>query len=117
MSQSAFSSKARELKFWENVHFPQLIKCQVSGVKWNMSCITCHVSHVMCHMSHFFWDKVRKLIAKGSVINRAYPVYFCFCKTCSLKGEAHLPGQAERVNRLSYKQEVKPPHRDALTEA
>ena len=28
--------RARELKFWENVHIPQ----------------TCHVSHVMCHVSH-----------------------------------------------------------------
>ena len=49
-----------------------------------MSCVTCPVSHVTCHVScvtcymsyFFFFDKVFKLIGGGSVINRAYPVYF-----------------------------------------
>ena len=57
-SQSSFSSRyswyhksqtvrARELKFWENVHPPQTC---------HMSCVTCHVpchvSDVTCHVSH-----------------------------------------------------------------
>ena len=44
--------------------------------------VTCHRSCVTCHMSHItffslpFTDKVVKLVGWGSVINRAYPVYF-----------------------------------------
>ena len=79
-SHSAFSSRsswyhksqtvrARELKFWENVHPP------------NMSRVTCHVSRrVTYHVSHvilfffIFSDKVVKLIGGGYVINGANPV-------------------------------------------
>ena len=57
----------------------------------------CHMSHVMGHVSYvtfiiniyfilylislnflYFSDKVVKLVGGGSVINRAYPVYFFF---------------------------------------
>ena len=65
--------RARELTFWENVHLPPPVTCQVSHV-------TCHVhmSPVTCHMSNFiyiyFFYKVLKLVSGGYVINRAYPV-------------------------------------------
>ena len=75
MSQSAFSSqssryhksqtiRARELKFWENVHPPQHVTCHVSRVTCHVSRVTCHMSRVTCHVSHvtfffiyffFFW--------------------------------------------------------------
>ena len=45
------STRARELKLWENVHPPQHVTCHVSCVTCHMSRVTCHVSHVMCHMS------------------------------------------------------------------
>ena len=40
----------------------------------------CQMSHDTCHMSSvtFFLDKVVELICWGSVINKAYPVYFSF---------------------------------------
>ena len=66
--------KARELKFWENVHPPKRV--------------TCHMSRVTCQMSHFFYIymyiyiyifflyKVVELIGGGSVINGATPSSF-----------------------------------------
>ena len=80
--QSAFSSKsskyhksqtrrARELKFWENVHPPQHVTCHMPHVTCHVSHVTCHVSHVTCN---FFFDKPVKLIGGGSVINGANPV-------------------------------------------
>ena len=68
-----------------------------------------------------FW-LLYSLFVKQSSFGFFYTLFnnhgsFGFCIACRLKGEAHLQGQAERVNRLSYKQEVKCPHRDALTEA
>ena len=44
--------KARELKFWENVHPPPFVKCHMSHVTCHMSCVRCHVSDVTCHLSH-----------------------------------------------------------------
>ena len=64
--------RARELKFWENVHTPRCVSSHVSRV-------TCHVSHVMCHMSQFCWgwgDKVVELVCGGSIINGASPSSF-----------------------------------------
>ena len=58
----------------------------LSRVRCHMSCVTCQMSRVTCHMSPviyiyiYFLDKVVKLVREGSVINRAYPVYFL----CSL---------------------------------
>ena len=71
------TERARELKFWENVHPPPCVPCHVSHVTCHMSGITCYMSCVMCPMSHFFFTKF-ELIGGGSVINRAYPVYFFF---------------------------------------
>ena len=80
--------RARELKFWENVHPPKRVKCHMSRVMCHVSCVTCHmsrvtchVSHVTCHMSHlfiffFFPDKVVELIGGRSVINGATPSSF-----------------------------------------
>ena len=45
--------RARELKFWENVHPPQRVMCHVSCVMCHVSHVTCHVSHVTCH--YFFY--------------------------------------------------------------
>ena len=88
--------RARELKFWENVHPTPCVtchishvRCQVTGDRCHMSCVRClmwrvmcQVSCVMCSMSHvffslflffpFFSDKVVELVGIGSVINRAY---------------------------------------------
>ena len=48
--------RARELKFWENVHPPPCVTCQVSSVTCPVSHGRCHISGVMCqvscHMSH-----------------------------------------------------------------
>ena len=38
------TGRARELKFWENVHPTLCVMCHVS-------CVTCHVSTVRCHLS------------------------------------------------------------------
>ena len=71
--QSQTVVRARELKFWENVH-PHY----VWHVTCHMSCVTCQVSHVRYQVSHvvsssfFFLDKVVELIIKGSVNNGAY---------------------------------------------
>ena len=59
----------RELKFWENVHPPQLVTC-------HMSPVMCHMSHIKSHMQQLFFYKVVKLIVEGSVIHGAYPVVF-----------------------------------------
>ena len=40
--------RARELKFWENVHLPTSVTCHVSGVM-------CHVSGVTCHYLFLFF--------------------------------------------------------------
>ena len=58
--------RARELKFWENVH-PPSVTCQVSGVR-------CQVSCVMCFFLPCFFDKVMELVGGVSVINGAYTV-------------------------------------------
>ena len=51
--------KARELKFWEKVHLPPPVMCQVSRVTFHVSLFTCHFSRVTCHMSNvrFFHTK------------------------------------------------------------
>ena len=43
--------RARDLKFWHNVHCPQCVMCHMSHVTCHVSRVTCHVSHVTCHMS------------------------------------------------------------------
>ena len=65
--------------FSENVLLPQLVACQVSGVRCHMSGVACQVSGVTCHMSHFIlflflFYKVVKLVVGGSVINGANPL-------------------------------------------
>ena len=75
LSESAFSSKslqhhksqtvkARKLKFWENVHPPPCVTCQVSrvrctcqvsGVTCQVSRVWCQLSGVICRMLHFFF--------------------------------------------------------------
>ena len=67
--------RARELKFWENIHPPPHVTCNLSLVTCHVSNVICHVSHVTCHMFFFvcfFWDKVLEIIGVGSVINGAY---------------------------------------------
>ena len=46
------TGRARELKFWENLHPTQCVLCHVSHVMCHLSHVTCHLSHVTCHMSH-----------------------------------------------------------------
>ena len=86
--QWAFSSKsskyhksqtvrARNLKFWGNVHPPQYVTWHMSRFMCHMSHVTCCMSCVICHMylsSSSFLDKLVKLIRGGSVFNGAYPV-------------------------------------------
>ena len=52
--------RARELKFWDNVHTPQQVTCHMLHVTCHVSHVTCHVSCVTCHF--FFFDKVVKHI-------------------------------------------------------
>ena len=68
-------ARAKELKFWEQVHLPPLVTCLVSRVASHMSCVTCPMSSVLCHFFPFF-DKVVKLVSGGSAINGAYPSSF-----------------------------------------
>ena len=62
VTESSFSSKpskhhytqavkARELKFWENVHPPPCVTCQVSSVRCHMSGVIYQVSGVI-----FWWQ-------------------------------------------------------------
>ena len=51
--------RARELNFWENVHPPPCVRCQVSVVSFFLS---------------LFLGKLVGLVGGGSVINWAYPV-------------------------------------------
>ena len=47
--------RARELKFWENVHTPPCVTCQVSCIMCHVSGVTCQVSHVRCCMLFFIY--------------------------------------------------------------
>ena len=42
--------KVRELTFWEKVHLPPPVTCQVSHVTRHMSHVTCQLLHVTCHI-------------------------------------------------------------------
>ena len=69
--------RARELKFWEKVHFPPPVICHVSHVTCHVSRVTCHMSHVRCHMIFFFFFyKFVKFVDRGSEINGATPSSF-----------------------------------------
>ena len=46
--------------------------CIVSHAMCHVSSVTCYVSCVKCHKL----DNLVELVGGGSVINRAYPVYF-----------------------------------------
>ena len=46
--------RARELKFWENVHHVWSVTCHVSRVTCHVSHVTCHLSPVTCFFSFFF---------------------------------------------------------------
>ena len=86
--------RARERKFWENVHLLSPVNFQVSCVTCHVSCVTCHLSQVTCHMSPitchlkkyitilFFWEKVVRLVGVGYVINGAYPVQIIDKSVC-----------------------------------
>ena len=43
--------RARELKFWENIHLTPFVMCDVPHATYHLSHITCHLSHVICHLS------------------------------------------------------------------
>ena len=69
--------RARKRKFWENIHPPLCVTCQVSGVTCQVSHVRFHMSGVTCQVSHVRWlffDKVVGLVSGGFVINGAYPV-------------------------------------------
>ena len=44
--------RARDLKFWDNVHHTQCVTCHKAHVTCHMLHVTCHMSHVTCPMSH-----------------------------------------------------------------
>ena len=62
--------RARDLKFFENVHPTIRVMC-------HMSCVTCPLSHEFFFL-HFLYklDIMVGLVGGGSVINGAYPVQF-----------------------------------------
>ena len=76
VTKRAIMSRARELKFLENVHPPPPVTCHMSHGTCHVSRVTGHVSHVTCNFFSFFSEiyKVVKLVGGGSVINGAYPV-------------------------------------------
>ena len=81
--------RARELKFWENVHPTQHVTCDIWNVMSHMSHVTCHISHVTSHVSHvtchiscvtwhtflllLFFQQSGKAFGEGSVINWGLP--------------------------------------------
>ena len=88
-SHSSFSSKScclyNQVAEVEQVSPLSLKRCVPAwelGI-WNfekmftshhISCVTCHASRFMCHT----FSKVLELVGGGSVINRAYPIFFTF---------------------------------------
>ena len=73
LSHSSFSSRsskhynsqtvrARELKFWENIHPTPCVMCHVSCVMCHMLFVTCHLSPVTCHLSHVTWHMSEFLV-------------------------------------------------------
>ena len=97
--------RARELNFWEKVHLPPSVTCNVSQVMCHMSNVMCPVWHVTCHQPfkkknniHFFFYLVLKLVGGGSVNNGASflrqvhkkrpkfcPHFMPICRTTSLQ--------------------------------
>ena len=49
------TGRARELKFWENVHPTICVMCLVSYLTCYGSHVMCHLSYVTCYMSNFFF--------------------------------------------------------------
>jgi hypothetical protein len=70
--------RARELKFWENVHPPQHVTCHMSHVTCHMSYVTCNVSCVTCHIFYliFFRTKWWGLSMEGLLSTRPTPSSF-----------------------------------------
>ena len=84
------------------------VTCQVSGVKCQVSGLTCHVSGVKCHnLLLYFFLKSGGANWEGSVINRAYLVYFFLAGVKCLtehslfdkSGEANLGGPVINVGQ------------------
>ena len=79
---------ARDLQFSHNIHYSLCVQCHMSGVTYQVSHVRCHMSLFMCHVPcvmcyvsfviYIFFYKVAELVGWGSVIKRAYPVYFLF---------------------------------------
>ena len=60
--------REKELKFWENIHPPLCVTCQVSGARSQVSGDRCqvlgvryHVSGVRCQVTPFFMKALHKL--------------------------------------------------------
>ena len=104
--KNSITPKPLELDSWNFKRMFTLhcmcVKCQVSFVSCHLSPVTCHLSHVTCHTITFYFlksiklkskqikslqnnkkkkhkkNKVVELVGGGTVINKAYPVYFFF---------------------------------------
>ena len=73
VSQSSFSSRysqhhdsqtvrARELKFWENVHPTPCVMCHLSHVTCHISPVTCHLSPAKCPKNLYFFHTKKKIV-------------------------------------------------------
>ena len=98
LSESAFSSKyatnlhsqavrTRELKFWENVYLPPPVRCHMTHVICDMSCVTWYISPVTCHMS----------VVTCIIIYLFYLIFFFiesgetgWWRVCYQRGQPHL---------------------------
>ena len=77
MHHNSQTVRARELKFWENVHPTPCVMCHVSCVMCHVSCVTCHVSHVTCHLSSVTCHMSNKNL---QIFNFFVSFFFCLKK-------------------------------------
>ena len=76
------TGRARDLKFWENVHLPPSVMCHMSSGTCLVSRVTCHMSHVRCHMLHIILYKKKFCIKKNKNKNAGA----CQWRVCYQRG-------------------------------
>ena len=69
--------RARDLKFWHNVHHPICVMCHMSRVTCHMSCVTCHKKKIQSGGA----SQLRVCYHRG----QPCLVFFCFIRIYSNK--------------------------------
>ena len=111
--------RARELKFWDNVHPPPHVRsqvsdvrCQVSGVRFQVSGVICQVSGVRCRVSGVIFlfflgqsggaSRWRVCYQRGQprlVCMRLFHI-FCSIYICFMSGSVRLHTPASKLMTL-----------------